>query len=130
MISRSHRFHGRGSLKPVYSRGQTVRSNWFALRYLKNDRRKDYRAAIIVSRKVSKSAVVRNRIRRRMYELVRQYEPEFTGVYDMTFTVYMELPAKLPAAEIDRTVTEALIKAGIVNSSHDIVNTSKPVGAE
>ena len=126
MISRSHRFHGRGSLKLVYGRGQTVRTSWLVLRYLKNERREDYRTAVVVSRKVSKSAVVRNRIRRRIYELIRLAEPDFTGAYDLVLTVHNELPAKLPAAELNKMVSEVLAKAGIIPVSHDIVNTSKP----
>lgn len=125
MISRSHRFHGRGSLKLVYGRGQTVRTSWLVLRYLKNERRSDYRAAVVVSRKVSKSAVVRNQIRRRLYELIRLAGPEFADVYDLILTVHDELPAKLPAAELDRAVSEVLAKAGIISAAHDIVNTSK-----
>lgn len=129
MISRPHRFHGRGSLKPVYQRGQTVRSNWLALRYLKNERRRDYRVAVIVSRKVSKSAVVRNRIRRRIYEIIRLTEPQFKGVYDLIVTVHNELPAKVVASELEKVVSEALAKAGVISGQRDIVNTSKSAPA-
>jgi ribonuclease P protein component len=100
-----------------------------ALRYLKNERRRDYRVAVIVSRKVSKSAVVRNRIRRRIYEIIRLTEPHFSGVYDLIVTVHNELPAKVAAADLEKVVKEAMTKAGVISDQHVIVNTSKPAQA-
>ncbi|MBI3337916.1 ribonuclease P protein component [Candidatus Saccharibacteria bacterium] len=88
MISRKHRFHGYGSLKYVYRHGQTVRGPLTSLKYTHNDRRQTYRLAIVVSKKVNKSAVTRNRIRRRLYEAVRQYESKIIEPYDLVITVF------------------------------------------
>lgn len=115
MISRSHRFHGRGSLKIVYARGETIRAGQLALRYFKNERRKSYRAAVIVSRKVSKSAVVRNRIRRRIYEIIRLLEPKMTANYDLVITVYSESLAAEDSEKLNKIVEEVLTKAGAIN---------------
>lgn len=71
MISHTHRFHGLGSLKYVYAKGKTVRSASMSLRFAPNTRRTTWRVAVVVSKKVHKSAVKRNRIRRRIYEIVR-----------------------------------------------------------
>jgi ribonuclease P protein component len=60
MISRAHRFHGYNSLNFVYRNGQTVRGPLFAIKYTINPKRKSYRAAVVVSKKVNKSAVARN----------------------------------------------------------------------
>ena len=77
MISVRHRFHGYGSLRTVYQRGQTVRGPAITLKYrYRGPQRQPYRVAVVVSRKVHKSAVVRNRIRRRLYEIVRQADQE------------------------------------------------------
>jgi len=113
MIDTQHRFRGHGSLRFVYQRGQTIRGQYCSLKYVANRRRSTYRAAVVVSKKVSKSAVVRNRIRRRLYEAVRRAAPQIQGAYDLVFIVYSDQLAELPAEGIERAVVEKLEKAGI-----------------
>jgi ribonuclease P protein component len=112
MIARSHRFHGYGSLRYVYQNGQTVRGPLTALKYVSNARRKDYRLAIVVSKKVNKSAVVRNRIRRRLYEAMRRQQID--RPFDMVLTVFHEQVATLPAEELERLVRAQLKQAKIL----------------
>jgi len=114
VIARSHRFHGHGSLRYVYQHGQTVRGPLTALKFVPNERRKMYRLAVVVSKKVSKSAVVRNRIRRRLYEAFRDHEPELARPYDMVMTVFHEQLADIPADELNRLVAAQLRQAGII----------------
>ncbi|MGH7193775.1 MAG: ribonuclease P protein component, partial [Candidatus Saccharimonadales bacterium] len=71
MLGRTHRFHGRKSLNGVYRHGRTARTAAMSLRYSRRASDRPYRVAVVVSRKVSKSAVTRNRIRRRIYAAVR-----------------------------------------------------------
>ena len=63
MIASKYRFHGHGSLKFLYKNGQAVRSRYFTVRYITNSRRQQPRFAVVISKKVHKSAVGRNRIR-------------------------------------------------------------------
>lgn len=112
MIARTHRFHGHGSLRLVYARGQVVRAPFCVLKYSLNTRRKTWRAAVVVSRKVHKSAVVRNRIRRRLYEILRTTLSEQTSPYDLVYIVYSEQLAVMPAAELEKIIKEQLRKAG------------------
>lgn len=114
MISKKHRFHGYGSLKHVYLRGATVRGPLCTLKYVANPRRKSYRLAVVVSKKVSKSAVVRNRIRRRMFEAVRQYESRVKEPYDLVFTVFHESVATMPAEELKTMVRTQLSQAKVI----------------
>ena len=114
MIARAHRFHGHNSLRFVYSRGEIVRGQYFSLKYINNPRRKSYRAAVVVSRKVHKSAVVRNRIRRRMYELIRLYVPANVAPYDLVFVVYSDMIASMSPAELQEQLLGHLKKAGVV----------------
>lgn len=106
MISRLHRFHGRGSLGFVRQNGYTLRGPVGNLKYTENHRRKDYRLAVVVSKKVSKSAVVRNRIRRRVFEIVRLQQP--THPYDMVYSVYDERVATTPARELQAQLAKQL----------------------
>jgi ribonuclease P protein component len=110
MIGAFHRFHGYNSLRGVYQRGQTVRGPMVNLKYASRGNQRPYRAAVVVSRKVSKSAVVRNRIRRRLYELVRRGQNVPPGM-DLVFTVFDERLAELPPAKLQATVDELLKKA-------------------
>ncbi|HSX05329.1 MAG TPA: ribonuclease P protein component [Candidatus Saccharimonadales bacterium] len=123
MIGRTNRFHGRNSLQRHYSHSQTVRGANLALRYAPSARLQ-YRASVVVSRKVSKSAVVRGRIRRRIYENVRILSSNFTGVYDVVFFAYDDSLAQLPAPELAKEVRKLCQKAGLIAakpSGHAIV---------
>lgn len=114
MISRQHRFHGLGSLNYTYRRGKTVRCRELSLKFIVNSRRKSYRAAVVVSRKVHKSAVVRNRIRRRIYEIVRLHDDNIQTPYDLIFTVFSEQTATMPAPELNKIVAGLLREAKII----------------
>lgn len=111
MITRQHRFHGRGSLNYVYRKGRQIRGGSLSLRYAPS-KRPDYRLAVVVSRKVSKSAVVRNRIRRRIYEIVRI---ERAGAkpwpVDLVLTVFDDTPATASHDALRQNVLDLLEKA-------------------
>ncbi|HEY5442696.1 MAG TPA: ribonuclease P protein component [Candidatus Saccharimonadales bacterium] len=110
MIVALHRFHGYGSLRGVYQRGQTARGAMIALRFSRRDPKRPYRVAVVVSRKVSKSAVVRNRIRRRLYELVRHQAEGISPGTDLIFTVFDEKVAELPPQRLQAVVSDLLRK--------------------
>ncbi|HSD56152.1 MAG TPA: ribonuclease P protein component [Candidatus Saccharimonadales bacterium] len=114
MIDRTHRFQGHGSLRFVYQKGQTVRGPFCALKYIVNNRRKQYRVAVVVSRKVHKSAVVRNRIRRRIYEIVRTNADNISRPYDLVITAYSDQLAIMPAEQLNQAIAEKLEKAGVL----------------
>ncbi|MGI9027243.1 MAG: ribonuclease P protein component [Candidatus Saccharimonadales bacterium] len=114
MISRQHRFHGYNALNFVYRKGRGVRNEYLSLRFAPS-RGKDYRLAVVVSKKISKSAVVRNRIRRRIYEAVRLYKKESGQPWpqDMIISVFEDQPAKVPSDELTATVRRLLKKSGL-----------------
>lgn len=116
MIGRKNRFHGHGSLRFVYQNGHTARGPLSSLKFVANPRRSSYRLAVVVSKKVSKSAVTRNRIRRRLYEAFRQRENEFNGPYDMVMTVFHEQMADIPAEDLQKIVDEQLKQARIIRA--------------
>lgn len=95
MLSHIHRFHGHNSLNVVYRHGKIVRNQLGTLRYKATRGDKPFRCAVVVSKKVHKSAVVRNRIRRRIYEIVRQ-QSQYTA-NDMIITVFSDQVATMPA---------------------------------
>lgn len=116
MINRIHRFHGHNSLRYVYQRGEIVRGQLMATKSIQNDRQTTYRLAVVVSKKVSKSAVKRNRIRRRIYEQVRLLESQITKPYDVVITVYGEQLAELPVQELANQIHHQLKQSGILTA--------------
>lgn len=111
MIAYKNRFHGFNALKGVYAGGKTVRVQSMALRFMANPKRHEYRAAVVVSKKVHKSAVVRNRIRRRVYEVVRRQH--LTTPFDLVFTAYSEDVATMDARALEQQITKLLTAAKI-----------------
>lgn len=114
MVLKQHRFHGMNSLRFVHTHGQTTRGPLFAIKSAHNKRRTEYRVAVVVSKKVHKSAVVRNRIRRRLYEAIREYESEITLPYDIAIMVYTDQLATIPADTLRSQLKKQLKVAKIV----------------
>jgi ribonuclease P protein component len=116
MISRVHRFHGYNSLNFVYKNGSTVRGPFFAIKYAKNPKREEYRAAVVVSKKVNKSAVARNRMRRRLYAALREFGPQINQPYDIVLSVFQNNILEEPHKSITHQLKRQLEAAGILNS--------------
>lgn len=88
MLANNYRFHGHGSLRYVFQKGSPRRSRHLLVRFIKNPRRTHPRFSVVVSKKVYKSAVKRNRIRRRVYDIVRHSITNTTPSYDVVITVF------------------------------------------
>ena len=115
MIGKANRFHGLGSLRPVYTHGRAIRGQIMSTKYLLNNRRSSYRIAVVVSKKVHKSAVVRNRIRRRLYEIIRQESGRITKPYDIVVSVYQDKAATIPSPELAEALIQQLTQAGVLS---------------
>lgn len=116
MIDSTHRFHGRSSLQFVYKRGRIVRNQLCSMRYIVNNRQSNFRVAVVVSRKVNKSAVVRNRLRRRIYEAVRLRSPAIDKPFDMVITAYSDQLADIESAKLEEIVDGLLQGAEILSN--------------
>lgn len=114
MLGRTYRFHGYGSLRYAYQHGKNTRGQLMGVRSSANPRRKKYRLAVVVSKKVHKSAVVRNRIRRRIFEICRQQSPNIQGGHDIVLTVFSETAATIPAADLQQQVVDLLERAELI----------------
>lgn len=114
MVLKKHRFHGMNSLRFVHTHGQTTRGPLFAIKSAHNKRRTEYRVAVVVSKKVHKSAVVRNRIRRRLYEAIREHEPNITLPYDIAIMVYSDQLATAPSQTVQSQLKKQLSSAKII----------------
>lgn len=113
MLTISHRFHGHGSLRYVYKNGQAIRTRLITVKYVCNPRRKHSRFAVVVSKKVHKSAVGRNRIRRRIYEIVRLELANITAVHDVAIMVFSSEVINAPASELTELIRGIFEQAGL-----------------
>lgn len=114
MISFINRFHGHGSLRYVYLNGQAIRLRLITLKTIKNKHRKNSRIAVVVSKKVLKSSVGRNRIRRRVYEYIRSQLPYFKDVFDIVILISSSELLTIPYDEIKSQISQALEQASVI----------------
>lgn len=98
-------------MRYVYSNGKAVRSQLFTIKYVSNSHRRNPRFSVVVSKKVIKSAVGRNRIRRRLYEYVRTHIENLSGVYDVVIICTSAELRTLPYAEISSQLDTLFEKA-------------------
>lgn len=113
MISTLYRFHGHNSLRYVYTNGKAVRSQLFTVKYVPNTHRSHSRFSVVVSKKVIKSAVGRNRIRRRLYEYVRLNTARLNETYDIVIICTSAELRTLPFAEIKEQLEQLFDKAAL-----------------
>lgn len=111
MLSFANRFHGHGSLRYVYKNGQAVRSRLITIKYTSNPHRKTSRFAVVVSKKVHKGAVGRNRMRRRIYEIIRHELPRVPQAHDVAVMIFSNEVLNLPAEELTETLRQLFDQA-------------------
>lgn len=117
MIAKKYRFRGQNDIRRVYRRGKTVRGPIMSMKYLPNRQLDHYRLAVVVSKKVHKSAVTRNRIRRRIYEAVRRRQDRIQPL-DIVITIFHDTAASMPADELEAMIHAQFSQAGAFTSRH------------
>jgi len=113
MIPSSLRFHGHNSLRYVYANGKAVRSQAMTIKWTKNTHRTRSRVSVVVSKKVLKSAIGRNRIRRRIYEYMRLNETRLIECHDIVLIVTSPEFRDMPAPELSSQLDQLFIKAAL-----------------
>jgi ribonuclease P protein component len=97
----------------TYQHGKTIRHPKISLVYCVNSKNKK-RFAVVVSKKVLKNAVGRNRIRRRVYELIRAELPNIKKPVDCIFVIYGREVYDMPFLELKKLVKGLLTEATII----------------
>lgn len=101
MLNKKYRFHSRGGVRYVYQKGKTIRSPKMSLVFVDNTRGFT-RFGVVVSKKVEKSAVGRNRIRRRVYEALRVNFDLIPKKRDYLFVVFSKEVMNMPFSELEK----------------------------
>lgn len=109
MLNKRYRFHSRGGVRYTYQHGKSIRKPNITLVHAVNSRGRQ-RFAVVVSKKVAKSAVERNRIRRRVYEAIRivKKEQNFEAEKDNIFVIYAKNIKTMPFSDLKNLISGLL----------------------
>ncbi|WNZ48909.1 ribonuclease P protein component [Leptolyngbya boryana CZ1] len=115
MLPQENRLRHRRDFDAVYQRGFRRGSRCFTLRVLKTPEQPT-QIGISISKKVSKRAVIRNRIKRQVRAILRNFLPRLNAGFSIVIGVRIE------AAECDypqylQELEQLLIKAEVLNGS-------------
>lgn len=113
MLSSRYRFHGHGALKYLFGHGQTHRFKSLSIRVAANPRRSVSRAAVVISKKVIKASPKRNRVRRRVYEILRHEWLHIKPAQDIVLSVYDPAVLEMPHEDLLAEIRKALQQANI-----------------
>lgn len=106
MLPKKHRLSKAADVKKTTAKGRSFFNPNFVLKSLPGST--EARATVVVSVKVSKNAVVRNRIKRVLREELRNIVPNFKpGTY---VVIVKPSAAKIASAELRENFVEALRK--------------------
>lgn len=95
----------------MYKLGKSIRGDVISLKYRIDERSDHIRVAVVVSKKVSKSAVLRNRMRRRVFEIIREHMAEITPGFEAVFGVFDSSVATMPHEDLEKHVMSLVEKA-------------------
>jgi len=115
MLSLNNRLKKTTDIRKVFKSGRFFKEGFLILKTAKNNLNKS-RFGFVVSQKVSKKAVVRNKIKRRMRGIMRK---ELKEIKTGTDNLFMALPGleKKDFSTIQETISSLLKKAKLL--SHD-----------
>lgn len=113
MLSKKYRFHGYGSLKYVNKNGDKTRDKYFVIKTTTNPKRNHNRVAIVISKKIHKSAVARNRVRRRVYEMVRHELDGVATPHDIVVIVVSPEVRFAPSQELSDSIKRLFDRLGL-----------------
>ena len=95
MITQELRLKKATDFSKVYKFGKSYNHTELYIKSLKNGYNKS-KFAVVIPKKITKSAVKRNRARRRVYEILRINQPNMTSGYNIIITLKSDLSSLTP----------------------------------
>ena len=113
MLAKKNRLRKKKDFGEILKKGKGFKQDFLILKIAKN-KLKQTRFGFIVSQKVSKKAVVRNKIKRRFRAIIRAKEKKLKKGLDV---IFITLPGaeKKDFQEIENTIEKLLKRAKILN---------------
>jgi len=113
MINSPNRLRGRREPRIVMKHGKSARSGVLGIKYLQRGEGA-YQAVVVVSKKVTKVAPLRNRIRRRVYEQLRTNFKIKDG-YKLVISVFDKQLSDVTSQELHDQLRELLRKTPLLD---------------
>lgn len=113
MLPKKHRLVKDRDFNQIHKSGRFVGDNFLAIKFLKNNLEIS-RFGFLVGTKISKKAVKRNLVKRRLRESVRLKLDNIKAGYDMIFFTKPEIVEK-NYTEIDNAIENVLEKANLIS---------------
>ena len=104
-------------LNKILRKGKRFNGEILLLIIFKNDL-KNTRVGLIISKKVSKKAVVRNKIKRRIYSLIRNKLSKIKTGFDVLIITRPEIKEK-NFFEINKILSKVLKRAGVIKNKEN-----------
>ncbi|MEK7647335.1 MAG: ribonuclease P protein component [Patescibacteria group bacterium] len=111
MLPKSRKIRGRKIFGVIYKSGQKTFSRFVALFFVPNGGPSKF--ACVVSLKVSKKAVLRNKLRRRAYSLIRKNLFNIKDGY-ATILVFKSGAAELSYPQLSKNILDLFKKSGLI----------------
>lgn len=115
MLPKDNRLKNKKDFERIFKLGKSYKEDFLYLKLIKNNL-KNSRFGFIVSSKVSKKAVIRNQIRRRLRELVRIMLPEIKKKIDAVIIIKPNLKI-IDFWELEKKIKKLFKKAGIMTEN-------------
>lgn len=114
MLSKLNRIKKKKDFDVIFKKGASLKSDLLILKVLKNNFEQS-RFGFVVSKKVSKKATVRNKLKRRLSEAVKT---ELKNIKDGLDLVFISLPGieKKEFPDIKKSVNNILARAKILKN--------------
>lgn len=110
-MEKKYRLAKREDFNKVYRYGKSMANHQFVLYYLPLPGNDDFRLGVSVSKKVG-NAVVRNRLRRMMKEIVRLKKENMATHYDYIL-IARKPAAEMSYQEMEKSIFHVIRKAGL-----------------
>lgn len=126
MLPKEYRLKRKKDFEKVLRRGKLLAKNFLILKTVKNNL-KTIRIGVVVSRKVSKKAVLRNKAKRKIREAIRANIKKIKPGYDLIFFTKKGIEKK-SFSEIKEEVEKLIVRAKLFKendpSTHSISSGS------
>lgn len=114
MLAKKIRLTGAKEFKKVQDEGKVYQSANFGLAILKRNDDMPSKFAFIVSTRIAREAVDRNRFKRTMSEAVRTSSNQLVSGFNCVFLAKTSI-VKVPASELMKEVKNALLACKLLN---------------
>jgi ribonuclease P protein component len=113
MLAKKHRLTGKSLLEEIKTKGNLYQKDSFGIVVLRQKKPGPSRFAFIVSTKISKKAVDRNKITRRLREAVKKSLGKVSDGYDVLFLAKGKIKDK-EGSQLVKEVAEIFREAGLI----------------